>query len=191
MLAKGNGKQRYTYEDFINSPEGVLVEIIDGELYNMAPPSRIHQKISGALYAEIYQYLKDKECEVYDAPFGVFLGENGQEIQERHCVKPDISVICDKMKLVDEGCLGSPDFIIEIVSPSSANLDYVRKLNLYNQYGVKEYWIVNPINETILVFLYEEQGFGAPTTYTFQDTIKSAVLKNFSFDFSVFANPSS
>lgn len=184
MLAKGKNTRSYTYDDYMNSPEGVRVEVINGEIFNMAPPSRIHQKISIELCGEIRQFLKDKNCEVYAAPFGVFLGNDEQDIQERHCVEPDISVICDKNKLIDQGCLGSPDFIIEIVSPSTKSHDYIRKLNIYNQYGIKEYWIVNPLNETVLVFVIENDAFDAPITYTFKDTVKSAVLESFEFDFS-------
>jgi len=184
MLAKDKGNGIYTYDDYMNTSEGVRVEIIDGEIFNMAPPSRIHQKILGELYGEIHNYLKDKNCEVYAAPFGVFLGNDEQDIRERHCVEPDISVICDENKLIDQGCLGSPDFIIEIVSPSTKSHDYIRKLNLYNQYGIKEYWIVNPLNETVLVFVIENDAFDAPTSYTFKDTIHSAVLEQFAFDFS-------
>lgn len=184
MFAKGKSDRSYTYDDYMNSPEDVRIEIIDGEIFNMAPPSRIHQMISGELFGEIHHYLKDQSCEVYAAPFGVFLGDDEQDIRERHCVEPDISVICDKNKLIDEGCLGSPNFIIEIVSPSTKGHDYVRKLNLYSRYGVKEYWIVNPLNETILVYIFENDNFGAPTSYTFEDTVPSDVLKAFSFDFS-------
>lgn len=182
MLAKNNPV--YTYDDYMNTSEGVRIEIIDGEIFNMAPPSRIHQKISFELTLALGNYLKDKNCEVYAAPFGVFLGNDEQDIRERHCVEPDISVICDKNKLINEGCLGSPDFIIEIVSPSTKSHDYIRKLNLYNQYGIKEYWIVNPLNETVLVFVIENDAFDAPVAYTFKDTVKSAIFTSFAFDFS-------
>jgi len=184
MIAKGKGKRKYNYDDYKNAPEGVRIEIIDGELYNMASPSRIHQKISMELCSEIRDFLKEQPCEVYAAPFGVFLGEEGQALRDRHCVEPDIAVICDPTKLIDEGCLGSPDFIIEIVSPSTQSHDYIRKLHLYNQYGVKEYWIVNPMNETILVYVRENENFGAPNIYTFKDAVPSAMLKSFAFDFS-------
>lgn len=184
MLAKGKNNRVYTYDDYMATPDGVRVEIIDGEIYNMTPPSRIHQELSMELSGELRNYLKEKECRVYAAPFGVFLGDEEQDIRERHCVEPDISVICDKNKLIDHGCLGSPDFIIEIISPSTKSHDYIRKLNLYNRYGVKEYWIVNPQNETVLTYVLVNDSFDAPTAYTFKDIVKSAVLESFEFDFS-------
>lgn len=184
MFSKGKSERVYTYEDYMNSPEDVRMEIIDGEVFNMAPPSRIHQEILSELHGELHNYLKGKPCKVYAAPFGVFLGDEEQNIRERHCVEPDISVICDKTKLIDQGCLGSPDFIIEITSPSTQSHDYIRKLHLYNQYGVKEYWIVNPQNETILTYVLVNDNFAAPTSYTFKDTIRSAMLESFEFDFS-------
>lgn len=184
MLAKDKNNRVYTYDDYMATPEGVRIEIIDGEIFNMAPPSRMHQEISIALSSGINNFLKDKPCKVYAAPFGVFLGDDEQDIRERHCVEPDISVICDKNKLIDQGCLGSPDFIIEIISPSTQSHDYIRKLNLYNQYGVKEYWIVNPQNKTVLTYVLVNDAFDAPTSYTFKDSVKSTVLESFEFDFS-------
>lgn len=184
MFSKGKSNRLYTYEDYMNSPGGVRIEVIDGDVFNIAPQSRIHQEISSELHGELRNYLKGKPCKVYAAPFGVFLGDKEQDIRERHCVEPDISVICDKNKLIDQGCLGSPDFIIEITSLSTQSHDYIRKLHLYNQYGVKEYWIVNPQNETILTYVRVNDNFDAPTFYTFKESIRSAVLESFEFDFS-------
>ncbi len=182
MLPEANRK--YTYEDYMNIPEGERIEIIDGEVYNMTPPSRNHQKLSFVLSGKLFNYLQGKTCEAYVAPFAVFLGEESQSLKERHCVEPDLSVICDKKKLIQQGCLGSPDFIIEIVSPSTRSHDYMRKLNLYSMYGVKEYWIVNPLNKTIAVYVSNDGTFEVPEKYTFYDTIESAVLENFFVDFS-------
>ncbi len=182
MLPKENRK--YTYEDYMNTPEDVRVEIIDGEIYNMAPPSDTHQKISSYLFGELYIYLKGKSCELRAAPYGVFLGDEYQPLKERHCVEPDISVICDKSKIIKQGCLGSPDFIIEIVSPSTQSHDYIRKLHLYNRYGVKEYWIINPFSKSIVVYVTNGESFSEPEKHEFNDTVTSAVLEEFSIDFS-------
>ncbi len=182
MLPKESRK--YTYEDYMNTPEGERIEIIDGEIYNMSPPSLTHQRLISYLSVKIGNYLQGKTCEFFVAPFGVFLGEEHQLLKERHCVEPDLSVICDKNKLIKQGCLGSPDFIIEIISPSTQSHDYVRKLNLYNSYAVKEYWIVNPLNKSVVVYVASEVGFTMPITYTFHDVIKNTVLENFSMDFS-------
>ncbi|GAW29147.1 MULTISPECIES: Uma2 family endonuclease [unclassified Carboxydocella] len=155
-----------TYQDYLKLPEGERWEIIDGQAYAMvAALSRRHQEIAGYLFNKIYSYLQQNgTCKVYVAPFDVRLPEEGETEENcRNVVQPDISVICDRTKLDDKGCLGAPDWIIEVVSPSHASHDYVRKLNLYERFGVREYWIVNPDSRHILVYrLGEQGGYGAP-----------------------------
>ena len=131
----------YTIDDIYNLPEGQRAELIDGELYMMVAPSRVHQKFVHFFDWTIGNYIHSKngDCEVYPAPFAVFLNAN-HDIY----VEPDISVICDKDKLTEEGCKGAPDWIIEIVSPSSRSMDYNKKLFKYSAAGVREYWIVDP-----------------------------------------------
>lgn len=151
----------YASEDYYKTSESEKVELIDGKFYDMASPSRIHQEIVTYMVKNI-----DKakgQCRVYTAPFDVKLSQN-------NIVVPDVSVICDKSKLDDKGCNGAPDWVIEIVSPSSKSLDYVKKLNLYLDYGVREYWIVNPLNRTILVYFFEEDL--SPILYKFNDKIR-------------------
>ena len=139
----------YTEDDYYNLPENVRAELIDGQFYYMAAPSRIHQKILNTVNNTIFNYIRSKggSCEVYPAPFAVKLFNDRKTV-----VEPDISVICDPNKLTDQGCAGAPDWIIEIVSPSTSSHDYVRKLNLYLDAGVKEYWIVDPHNRKVLVY---------------------------------------
>lgn len=157
----------YTIEDIYALPEGRRAELIDGRIYDMAPPDRTHQKISGSLYAEIYNYIQMKKgnCEVYAAPFAVFLNKDSHNY-----VEPDISVICDKDKLSNRGCEGAPDWIIEIVSPSSQRMDYGVKLFKYRTAKVREYWIVNPITKTIQTYSFE--GEEDSHQYTFEDSIQ-------------------
>ena len=118
----------YTIEDIYTLPEGTRAELIDGQLYYMAPPSRRHQELTGELYASIYNFIKANggSCKPYIAPFAVFLNAD-----DRIYVEPDISVICDKEKLTGEGCKGAPDWIIEIVSATSGRMDYYIKLFKY------------------------------------------------------------
>lgn len=141
----------YTIEDIYALPEGARAELIDGQIYNMAPPSPLHQKFVALLTTAIQNYITEKtgSCEVYPAPFAVFLNQD-----DRNYVEPDISVICDPNKLNDRGCNGAPDFIIEIVSPSSQRMDYLTKLFKYRTAGVREYWIVNPITKTAQVYRF-------------------------------------
>lgn len=169
----------YTEEDYWNTPEDVRVELIDGKFYDLASPNRLHQTILGGMYATIYNYLKAKggSCSVYPAPFAVKLFENRGNI-----VEPDISVICDPSKLTKRGCTGAPDWIIEIISPSNSSHDYVRKLSLYADAGVREYWIVDPRQESIFVYYLEKESFKAEA-YTFQDKLKVNIYDDFQIDF--------
>lgn len=139
----------YTTNYIYSLPEGERAELIDGTIYNMAPHNRIHQDILLELCAEIRNYIKGKngDCKVYPAPFAVFLNNDNKTY-----VEPDISVICDKNKLDDKGCNGAPDWIIEIISPSTKRMDYGIKLFKYRTAGVREYWIVNPSTKTVNVY---------------------------------------
>lgn len=164
-------QQIYTEDDYYNLPEDVRAELIDGQIYYQAAPSRAHQEILSDLHAAIYQYIKSKggACRVYPAPFAVQLFSDKKNI-----VEPDISVICDRNKLTDRGCTGSPDWIIEIVSPGNPGHDYVRKLNMYMAAGVREYWIVNPMKQTILVYFFEQNAFDVQL-YNFHDKVKANI----------------
>ncbi|MCM1149411.1 MAG: Uma2 family endonuclease [Butyricicoccus sp.] len=153
-------KERYTFADVLSWEENDRVELIDGAAYMMAPPSRIHQEISMALAAQLYNFLEGKKCKVYPAPFAVRLFEKDGEAPEDvdTMVEPDISVICEKSKLDEHGCKGAPDLVIEILSPSTRRHDRLVKLNLYQRAGVREYWIVNPEEKTVQVFT-QDGGF--------------------------------
>lgn len=163
----------YTSDDYWNLPEGQRSELIDGELYDMAPPSRIHQRLISQLTVTISNYIRSQSgsCEVYPAPFAVNLTSN-----EQTWVEPDISVICDKQKLSDRGCEGAPDWIIEIVSPSSSRLDYFVKLFKYRSSGVREYWIVNPMKKTVQTYSFE--GDENSVQYSFDDIIHVEIYKD-------------
>lgn len=145
-------KQCHTIEDIYALPEGQRAELIDGQIYDMAPPKRIHQKLVNRLCQTITNHIdsKDGGCEVYPAPFAVFLNAD-----DKTYVEPDLSVVCDQSKLDEYGCNGAPDWIIEIVSPSTERMDYGIKLFKYRSAGVREYWIINPQNRTVNVFDFD------------------------------------
>ena len=147
-------KTRYTFADVLSWDEDERIEIIDGEAFMMATPSRIHQEISGELFRQLANFLEGKQCRVYPAPFGVRLfardGDGPEDVDT--LVEPDISVVCDRSKLDQHGCKGSPEMVIEILSPSTLRHDRLVKLNLYDQAGVLEYWIVDPQNRAVQVF---------------------------------------
>ena len=164
----------YTITDIYALPEGERAELIDGKMYMMAPPSRIHQKLIMELSATIRDYVKKNggSCEVYPAPFAVFLNKD-----DKNYVEPDISVICDKNKLTDKGCSCAPDWIIEIVSPSSTRMDYFVKLFKYRSSGVREYWIVNPMKKTVQTYSFEDEEDS--NQYIFSDRINSQIYTDF------------
>lgn len=169
----------YTIDDIYKLPEGHRAELIDGHIYDMAPPNRRHQQILSFLHLEIANYVRDNNgsCEVYPAPFAVFLNEDDSTY-----VEPDISVICDQNKLDDRGCNGAPDWIIEIVSPGSKRMDYYTKLSLYRSASVQEYWIVDPLKQTIVV--YDMEHDDGPALHSFTDTITANIYGDLKIDFS-------
>lgn len=165
----------FTLEDIYALPDGQRAELIDGKLYMMAPPVRIHQKLVSQFTKVIGSYIDQNHggCEVYPAPFAVFLNEDNWNY-----VEPDLSIICDKSKLTEKGCNGAPDWIIEIVSPSTQQVDYGIKLFKYRTAGVREYWIVNPKTNIINVFDFEcEQASGQ---YRFDETIPVCIYDTLS-----------
>lgn len=167
----------YTIDDIYNLPDGQRAELIDGELYMLATPNRIHQRLVKDFTFLIEEYIRRKngECEVYPAPFAVFLNANNEIYLE-----PDISVICDKNKLTDEGCKGTPDWIIEIVSPSSRAMDYNKKLLKYGTAGVREYWIVDPMKQRVMVYNFQHDTV---EEYSFLDKVKAGIYEDFEIDF--------
>ena len=170
--------KKYTIEDIMALPENEHAELIDGQIYYMAPPSRKHQEIAGELFTSINNYIRAAggSCKPYIAPFAVFLNEN-----DKNYVEPDISVICDPNKLNEKGCVGAPDWIIEIVSPGSRRMDYNNKLFKYRTAGVREYWIVDPQKEWIMVYSFFNDDMNE---YSFTDDIPSGIYPGFSLNLS-------
>ena len=160
-LAQLDPAGSYTYADYLRWQFSEAVELIRGKLLRkMAGPIRIHQRISMNLSNEIATYLKRKPCQVYAAPFDVRLvrgGPNG-DAQIKTVVQPDLCVVCDVAKLDDRGCLGAPDWVIEIVLPRTARLDTAVKHELYAENGVREYWLVFPLDRVVRAFVLDEQG---------------------------------
>lgn len=168
----------YTTEYIYSLPEGQRAELIDGVIYDMAPPSFLHQKIIHHISTEIELYIRSKNgsCEVIPAPFAVFLNNDNKTY-----VEPDISVICDKTKLDEYGCNGAPDWIIEVVSPSSKRMDYYTKLFKYRAAGVREYWIVDKSKNRITIYNFEKDDI---KEYFFQDSVDSGIYPDLKIDFS-------
>lgn len=168
-------KQHYTYSDYLKWDENKRIELIDGELYMQAAPSRTHQEISAQIMRQLTNYLDGKKCKAYAAPFAVRLFAQ-DENEPDTVVEPDIVVVCDERKLDDQGCKGAPDMIVEILSPSTAKRDRFVKLHLYRRAGVTEYWILDPFEKSVQVYQLEDSHYNPTGFYTSQDNAKVNVL---------------
>lgn len=168
-----------TLEQYEALPENQRVEVFESVVYDMASPSQIHQSILLELSTLLNSYIKEKQgnCKVFPAPFDVLLSDSPLTI-----VQPDIMIVCDENKLDGKRCNGAPDFIIEIVSPGNPSDDYIRKLYYYKNYGVREYWIVDPKRRTITVNYFESDLINV--TYSFDSTIKVNIYSDLMIDFS-------
>ena len=165
--------RRYTYADYCKWDDDERWELIDGIPYAMAAPTRTHQGISGRIYLQIAQFLRGKACEVYYAPFDVRLNA---ETFNNTVVQPDIVVFCDESKMDDKGGIGAPEMVVEILSPSSASHDTIRKYMLYMKTGVQEYWIVDPVSQTVVVHMLED-GTYRGRVFEKTDVVPVAVLE--------------
>ena len=163
----------YTVDDIYALPDGERAELIDGKIYYMAPPNTQHQRLVHFFDKTIGNYIQSHngECEVFPAPFAVFLNEN-----DKNYVEPDISVICDKNKITDNGCNGAPDWVIEIVSPGSKHMDYFTKLFKYRTAGVREYWIADPIKQRVTVYVFEKESV---EEYLFGENVPVGIYEGF------------
>ena len=179
-MASPAEKTGYTFADCLGWDEKERAEIIGGEVLMMAPLSRIHQKISGEIFRQLANFLEGKRCEVYSAPFGVRLFEKDGDRPEDvdTVVEPDITVVCDTSRLDQHGCKGAPELVMEILSHSSRRHDMLVKLNLYQRAGVREYWIVNPDDKDVQVFLLDGSGlFRVHGFYGREDIARVNVLE--------------
>lgn len=171
-----------TLNEYESLPDDVRAEVFDGQIYYMASLSQDHQTLLLELSGILNSYVKKKggNCRVFPAPFDVKLADNPLII-----VQPDIMIVCDKNKLDGKRCNGAPDFVIEIVSPGNSSDDYIRKLYYYKNYGVREYWIVDPIRKTISVNYFEKDLISVP--YTFNSNVKVNIYADLYIDFAEIA----
>ena len=172
-------KDRYTFADVLAWEDGERAELIDGEVFLMAPaPSRGHQRISFEMCRQLGNYLEGKRCQAYSAPFDVRLFEKDGDAPEDvdTVVEPDITIVCDSSKLDDRGCKGAPDMVVEILSPSTQRHDRLVKLGLYQRAGVREYWIVSPEEQAVQVFTLSDGLLLPHEVYDRQGVAKVNVL---------------
>ena len=179
--------QTYSYADYLTWQFEQWVELFKGKIMPMAAPSRFHQKVSLRMASifEVFLEQKGGHCQVYEAPFDVRLVKNpeGKTNKEIYTVvQPDICVICDPSKLDDRGCLGAPDFIIEIVSVGNSQRDIQDKFELYQENGVKEYWIVRPHDPSVEQFYLVEERYELRGIYTQKNMISPITLPDLQID---------
>lgn len=168
----------YTYADYLLWQFKERVELIKGKIFKMSPaPSSVHQKILANIHLEIGFFFKKHYCQAFIAPFDVRLPKKDQNASDQKIytvVQPDICVICDESKVDYRGCLGAPDLVIEIISPGNSKKEVDNKFDLYQESGVKEYWIVQPGEKNVLIFTLNDSGFFVglkPATDKFRSTL--------------------
>lgn len=170
-------KKQMTAQDYLSLPDGERAELIDGELWDLAAPSRAHQRIQHLVAHQLESFIEQHQgdCQVYPAPFAVNLFAD-----ESTFVEPDISVICNPEKLSDRGCEGAPDLVIEVVSPNSRCMDYRTKQTLYADAGVREYWIIDRSMARTTVTRFEQDP--APLVYPFKAPVPVGILPGLMID---------
>lgn len=176
----------YTFADVLAWDESERAELIDGEPVLLATPLREHQRVSGEIFAQIHSFLKGRPCQVYHAPFSVrpFARKDDRPEDVDTVLEPDITVVCDPEKLDKYGCRGAPDWIVEILSDSTQRHDRFVKYRLYEQAGVREYWIVDPEKQTVQVFRLEEGRYAAVDFQSAEGRVSSGVLEGLEIDLS-------
>jgi Uma2 family endonuclease len=171
--------ERFTYGDYRLWPEGESWELIEGQAWEMSPaPSTRHQRLARRLFSRIANFLEGKTCEPFIAPFDVLLPAGDEEDDEVDTVvQPDIAVICDRSKITERGARGAPDWIIEILSPRTMKKDISEKYRIYENRGVREYWIVDPFARVVHAWRLGDKGiFGEERIYEEADGMESSVL---------------
>ena len=178
--------KKYSYADYLTWRFDEYVELLRGKISRMAAPTRAHQRVTGRLHTLLDLLLENQSCQVFIAPFDVRLLDHKKSTADKDVftvVQPDVCVICDITKLDDKGCLGSPDLIIEVLSPGTQKKDYDDKFELYAFNGVKEYWIVAPNDDLVSVYdLDDNNAYQFRKTYIRSEVVPSKVLVDFKCD---------
>jgi Uma2 family endonuclease len=156
--------QHYCYGDYLNWLDDVRYQLIDGDAYLMTPaPDLLHQDVAGEIYFQARQALLGKTCRAFIAPLDVRLPKcNEADAEIDSVVQPDILVVCDSTKLDKRGVRGAPDWIVEVLSPSTAGLDQIKKRILYETSGVREYWLVHPVDRVLTIYRLQDGEYGKP-----------------------------
>jgi Uma2 family endonuclease len=168
----------YTYADYLTWSMDKMVELIKGRIYKMSPaPKKNHQSVSWRISGVLYNYLNNKTCKAFTAPFDVRLPIKSTKNEDiTTVVQPDISIICDLTKLDEAGCIGAPDIIVEILSKGNNKKELQNKYEVYEEFGVKEYWIINPEEQNLMVYTLEDGNYKPSKLFTTGDEITTNIL---------------
>lgn len=172
----------YTYADYLTWEMDEMVELIRGKVYKWAAaaPTMSHQKVSIRLGSAFLIFLKGKSCQVFQAPFDVRLPLKSNKNQDITTVlQPDLCVVCDECKLSESGCLGAPDLVVEILSPGNNKKELKLKYEVYQESGVKEYWVIHPNEQTLLIYTLVDGKYNSSGFYVSGDTVGSACIEGF------------
>jgi Uma2 family endonuclease len=182
-LADLDLNKTYTYADYFKWKFEERVELISGKIFQMSAPNRMHQTLLGYMYVKLFNFLENSSCNVYVAPFDVRFPRKSKDDKDIITVlQPDICVVCDHTKLDDKGCIEAPDIVIEVLSPGNNIKEMRNKYEVYEQGGVKEYWIVSPQNETFLMYTLINEKYQPSRIMVAGDMVTSTVLPGFSLD---------
>jgi Uma2 family endonuclease len=182
QLADLDVNKLYSYADYYKWKFEERVELIKGKIFNMSPaPGSVHQRLSSRIQGALFVYLDGKQCEVFAAPFDVRLPRKSKEDKDILTVlQPDVCVICDPSKVDDKGCIGAPDIVVEILSPSNNKKELKYKFDVYQEAGVSEYWVVDPREKSVQIFVHSGAGLSSSGFLFSEDQIVSSLLPGFS-----------
>ena len=176
---------RYSYADYLTWQMDEMVELIRGKVYKWAAaaPSMSHQKVSLRLGSAFLIFLKGKPCQVFQAPFDVRLPVKSKKNKDIDTVvQPDLCVICDESKLDEAGCIGAPDLVVEILSPGNNRKELKVKYEIYEESGVKEYWVIHPSEQTLLIYTLVDGKYHSSGLYVAGDEVQSSCIAGFSLN---------
>lgn len=179
--------EHYTYRDYLTWPDDVRCELIDGKVYMMTPaPLLSHQDVVGEIFRQTANQLQGKPCRTLMAPVDVRLPKSAEADEDTDTtVQPDVLVVCDSSKLDRRGVRGAPDWVVEVLSPSTASRDQIEKRRLYELHGVREYWLVHPIDRLLTVYRLIDGEYGKPEIFELQGLTAITVLPDVVIDWNL------
>lgn len=173
--------KKYSYADYLLWKFEERIEILRGKIFKMSPaPSSSHQRISTELFGGLYTYFRKSSCQIFHAPFDVRLPDSQKKNTDKDIftvVQPDLCIICDKSKIDERGCVGAPDLIVEILSPGNTTKEMKNKFRLYEEAGVREYWLVEPNDRVIFVYVLRDGIYIGLAPFTEEDILKSEIFE--------------